>query len=397
MRTLKNELLSIYNEMKSSSIDIEGVGTGLIHLADFGNRLIARGIDYKIEGYEKLKLFIEANNDLFSLYVDKTKKLPVYYIKVKEQNDGQNTRDKIVTLYNWAYLGHYPTMIKDLAEFAMYENWDFGQQQSQDYSILSGYLNQTFLKIRDEKKIYYSYDRQYAVFNTGLADKLYRPIYALFIKNRNYDKQPWYLLGYCVEGEDRNGKILIDKFRKLPERAHYFNTISDLLYDVNQGEPVLDHKHILIERIARYPYSVLKEVAPTNFSMIRPEELSENEKKDFFERLAKAIELDQSCYNIFKSRVEHAVSLAVQRIKWNYKSAIPMYYPRKKAMCLLLPLCIKDVNKVDVALVVSKGESGRYQGETIYPLNWAYRNARLVCRPDSDWLVAEKIQRTIDE
>lgn len=74
-----------------------------------------------------------------------------------------------------------------------------------------------------------------------------------------------------------------------------------------------------------------------------------------------------------------------------------MYYPRDKKMCLLLPLCIKDVNIVDVALVVSKGESGRYQGETIYPLNWAYSCARLVCRPDSDWLVAEKIQKTLDE
>ena len=28
---------------------------------------------------------------------------------------------------------------------------------------------------------------------------------------------------------------------------------------------------------------------------------------------------------------------------------------------------------------------------TILPLDWAYSNARLVCRPDSDWLMAQKI------
>jgi hypothetical protein len=31
-------------------------------------------------------------------------------------------------------------------------------------------------------------------------------------------------------------------------------------------------------------------------------------------------------------------------------------------------------------------------GHTILPLEWAYGNARLVSRPDSDWLIAEKIK-----
>ena len=61
-------------------------------------------------------------------------------------------------------------------------------------------------------------------------------------------------------------------------------------------------------------------------------------------------------------------------------------------MCLLLPLIFGRNNKVELALVVSKGQSGNYQGETIYPLDWAYKCARLVCRPDSDWLSADKIQ-----
>lgn len=63
-------------------------------------------------------------------------------------------------------------------------------------------------------------------------------------------------------------------------------------------------------------------------------------------------------------------------------------------MSLLLPLAIVDDEKVDLALVVTRNPSGSYQGRTVFPLDWAYQNARLVCRPDSDWLVTERVTRT---
>ena len=47
-------------------------------------------------------------------------------------------------------------------------------------------------------------------------------------------------------------------------------------------------------------------------------------------------------------------------------------------------------NKVDVALSVQKTDTG-YLGNTIMPLDWAYKSARLVCRPDSDWLAPDQI------
>jgi hypothetical protein len=31
------------------------------------------------------------------------------------------------------------------------------------------------------------------------------------------------------------------------------------------------------------------------------------------------------------------------------------------------------------------------------PLDWAYKNARLVCRPDSDWLAPKEISPEADE
>lgn len=62
-------------------------------------------------------------------------------------------------------------------------------------------------------------------------------------------------------------------------------------------------------------------------------------------------------------------------------------------MSLLLPLCLNEDNRADVALVVQRMESGNYQGQTILTLPQAYLDARLVCRPDSDWLRVDTVGR----
>ena len=40
---------------------------------------------------------------------------------------------------------------------------------------------------------------------------------------------------------------------------------------------------------------------------------------------------------------------------------------------------------------MQKADTG-YLANTILRLDWAYKSARLVCRPDSDWLAPEKIE-----
>lgn len=60
-------------------------------------------------------------------------------------------------------------------------------------------------------------------------------------------------------------------------------------------------------------------------------------------------------------------------------------------MQLLLPLCLLSDDEVDLALAVEQTPSGSYLGHTVLPLDWAYKNARLICRPDSDWLIPKAI------
>ena len=94
------------------------------------------------------------------------------------------------------------------------------------------------------------------------------------------------------------------------------------------------------------------------------------------------------------NRIKDAVSLALKKVEWNYKTAIPVYFPAQNTVSLLLPLCLVDEDHVDLALVVERQKSGAYQGQTILPLNLAYTNSRLITRPDSDWLKTDVISNT---
>jgi hypothetical protein len=44
-----------------------------------------------------------------------------------------------------------------------------------------------------------------------------------------------------------------------------------------------------------------------------------------------------------------------------------------------------------LALVVNKTPANKYEGVTILPLDLAYTDARVVARPNSEWLDVKKI------
>ena len=90
-----------------------------------------------------------------------------------------------------------------------------------------------------------------------------------------------------------------------------------------------------------------------------------------------------------KAKLEYAVKQILQRVKRNYKLAIPQYYTDKRTnnpkIQLLLPLFMKGDKIADLVLVVDKDESG-YVGKTILTVEWAYVNSRRIVKPEEDWL-----------
>lgn len=356
-------------------------GEGWINMANLGTALRDNGIDFRAKGYERLGDYLESTRQ-FEFYYDKTGDIPVKYVREKKVSPSgtKMTGAFRFALMTWAHI-QIPAKIKELAELALPEFW------GPRLCYLVNYLKYTFAKLMKEGKILYSPDGQYAAFNTGLVNRLYLPIYALFKKNTlDYVDQEWFLVKFTVEGSGVAGKTLSRLFDPLPERAQYIRHVSDVLYDTSKRMSV-DYEHIIIDRIDRMPAELIEENCPAGFDVLRLDAASVVERENAFADLRKAIIADQRCFRQLRKRLDEAIDLALVKTQWNYKTALPSYYPPEDKVTLLLPLSLVDEERVDNALVVSKSsETGNYQAETILSLTMAYMDARLVARPDSYWL-----------
>jgi len=164
-----------------------------------------------------------------------------------------------------------------------------------------------------------------------------------------------------------------------------------MLLDTRQ-ELHVNYDHVIIDGVrgGRYPYEWVEKNKPKNFEWKDYRMMKASERRRYLEHLAEAIRNDGDSLYDMSERLKSAKDLAIKRVSWNYKTAIPQYYPMHDELSFLIPLSLVNRNVVDIALVVSKNkDSGSYEGRTVFPLDWAYMNARLVCRPDSDWLTTK--------
>lgn len=300
-------------------------------------------------------------------------------------------RDEI-SLFDFAYLGEWGETSARLAQMTLPERWDFAGTGPRRYEILSDYLRFTFLRLEREGKVLISDDEDFCAFNTGLVDESYEDIFACFTPNRIPDRQPWYLEGFAAAGADRLGDRLLRSFHDLPERARYLFKAEDVLYDVDQV-PTPDYGHILIGIIDRLPEAFLvreladneEELACTKRAFAAKEK---DARRDAFDALAKLLDADQLRFRRLKDRLDAAIRLSVKQVAWNWRWAVPIYYPARDCVSLLLPLDLTEDEQPDIALVLERTQSGRYIGQTILTAEMAYKDARLIARPGAEWLDA---------
>jgi len=280
--------------------------------------------------------------------------------------------------------------LHDLADIARHEDWAYGDAQNSrtPFPILRNYLINTFYKqYRDGRVAEVTHGgKSWAAFNTGLVDDRYDPIFALYEQN-DRPPRPWKFYSFCRPNIGRDGQILARNFNPLPAAPKYFAKAEDVIFDPDTPiQPRYDH--IVYDSIEkdRYPIEFLKEHVPNGVKWKDLEELESTDRKAFLRGFREALESDPRTDRDVRNRINDAIDLAVKRARWNFKTAIPLYYPKANAISLLLPIALVDDDKVDLALVVTRTAAGAYSGETVYKLKWAYDHARLVCRPDSDWL-----------
>ncbi len=292
---------------------------------------------------------------------------------------------------NFAFLGSWSSFLSELADKAVREDWDFAESPVKDYHILIQYIKYTFYRLQRENKVCISSDGAFAAFNTGLVDKYYDDIYACFYPNDPGEETRWKFVGFCTAASRDLGKQLVSNFNPLPQPPKYVRRSEDLIFDLDRPMHT-DFDHIIIDNIRRLPLGFLSDQfmdCPEAQQLVRDIECADYyDKKELYEQLKEIIRDNGRLYVRIQNRIKDAIELARKRVRWNYKTAIPSYYPQNDSMSLMLPLCLVDDVTPDVALVVELTNSGNYQGQTIITIPQAYIDARLLCRIDSEWLTA---------
>lgn len=290
------------------------------------------------------------------------------------------------TLFNWGFMGRYAERIEQLAQLALPESWD---EPNRPNGVLYSYIAVTFQRLLQEKKegnrLAIVETDKWAAFNTGLVDRFYDPIFALFSLNKRAGMQKWVFNAWCTPGNRRAGQVLSRFFDELPRKASYFTKPSEYLYDPMGGTPTLPFDHIM-DRLSRLPLEFLQRYKGESFEWPEGEFEADQE---FFEKYKAALEEDGLALLHFKDALELSLRRAIKRITSNYRIALPIYDSKRRRMMLLVPMSLDSGNleKVDIALVVERAKvSRKYVGHTIYTPGMAYRKARMVMRLESDWL-----------
>ncbi|MES2389984.1 MAG: DUF3825 domain-containing protein [Bacteroidota bacterium] len=292
------------------------------------------------------------------------------------------------TLFSWAFWPDFDAIVQSLREMCLPESWSFGDAEP-GCRILKNYLNYTLYKHTRDGSV--AVGERFAAWNTGLVNRDYNFIYCIFYKNPGTRSRFSYKFAdFCIAGEGQFGKELMREFHPLPQRINYFKGHNELVYNYMQGFPIVDIDHIILERTSRLPAALLTEYfADRDYTQVSA--MPSEERKAFFMEIGQALRQDAVAFSKIKSRLEYAIATAVKKAAFDYKAAIPMYYPPFNILSFLLPLAIVNPDVVDCALVVEKTRSGAYQGHTILPLDMAYLNARLISRPDCGWLLLNEI------
>jgi cold shock CspA family protein len=249
-------------------------------------------------------------------------------------------------------MGH-PRWAEQLAAIAEPEPWNYQEKPAPDkFAILRSYIKYTFLRLDElPDHVRLSADETYLAFNTGLVTPFQEPIFALFTKRRpNELGPPWILQSF----ERASSTVFLRLFGgNIPPLAWYFDDPAQLVFDTS------------------VPLSVNVEHVPHD-----PERFP-----DVLKHLS-----EQDLAGLVNAKAPQAI----ERVRRNYKTAIPQFYRDGRSgqakMQLLLPVSLLRSDSVELALAVDRLGPDVYLGRTVLTLDWAYNNARLLTRPDTDWL-----------
>lgn len=231
------------------------------------------------------------------------------------------------------------------------ERWDIPGKT--DSSILRSYFKFTYLR-QQETPNHLILSENKMCWNTGLTDRNGDDVLAEFSLVRYAEGQtgPKFRWTRFLTVADKTATAWRDALR-----AKYWEPRDrgDLIYDTDQGIPTIQSEHIGEKIDDRFPLVMRTWPRP---DVVRA--------------------------------VQEAARYAVKRVLQNYKTAIPQFHRAasgrgKGSIQLLLPLRFPGQSRPSLALAVRR-DGDAYYAATVLKIEWAYTYARLLTKPDTEWL-----------
>jgi hypothetical protein len=267
------------------------------------------------------------------------------------------------------------------------ETWRYKTNTADDnrpkteFDILQSYLQYVFEKLLSEynepnsknyKKIVFSSDGKYALYNSGLLNKFAQDIYLVGeIFSKTGDRFMFSNPAIAPSKVDliRNYNFTAAALTPYPDVVEFFHCLDDIIYDskveIDLGFERLTH---IIEDGAK-----------------------RNRFNDKYTVLYEKGDL-AAITSTFIAAIENSRKIA----KRNYKYVVPQYRSERRGetgkIQFLMPIYLDRQygDRPDFALVlnieVMPDGTRFYTPETILELPWAYNNARVICRPEDTWL-----------
>lgn len=262
-----------------------------------------------------------------------------------------------MSLFTFAFCGlrsvFEQTHLSALANLAEKEKWSPDQNDPQGNSYLFYYITKTFEQCHHQSKIAYSETRNLAVFNTGLITDHAEDIFGVFVPNRKRatdpNSQEWFFQGFMA----KSNRFLTNYSFPDPKLASYSNNPGDF-YFKTEYEILPNMDHIFndhFEDPERYPQEILS--------------------------LGRDLAI---------AAIKQAFEVAKIKVKRNNRLVVPQFYNGK--IMYLMPINVPKASAglVTMALAIEETQNGKYRANTIFKLCDAYKKARLLMKPESNWL-----------
>jgi hypothetical protein len=221
---------------------------------------------------------------------------------------------------------------------------------------LRNYLQYTFTHLKELELgepgnyIVKSADWNWACFNSGLQDKHSADLFCVF--ERYNGANPDTCSDWVYKGtETARSPVFRQHFGlKLPKLAWYSNDSRDYVFNTEYAldTDIFEHMFDRAKERSGFPPDAT----------------------------------DESVRNYLKGALENLIP----KIRRNYKTAIPVYYVAERRMQLLLPFHSSNGTDISCFLVERDDANQCYSIKTILDMDQAYFSARLITRPDKEWL-----------